>query len=1331
MWRNYFSFFLAVLLLIAPGMPGQPVMAAPVTTVTTFFSNANGWVRVSNSPALNPVGAVTIEAWVKRSGLHCETVVGKNYNTGYWLGFCDNTIRFYGPGGSRDGNATVGAGEWHHIAVTFDGNTRRYYLDGMLDATHVTPGEIGINELPLMIGADPSGAPANFKFRGSLADVRLWRTARTQAEIRANLNQLLEVRDPDLVGYWRLEGGADEAFRRHTSTGNGTIVWNGGSAPPVRHAPIEIPRMAAVPVVDGTCSATEYPDLRMPIWTAAAYASADLTYAYAGATADHVYVCIPFMRRSMGFASLYLDPNNSGGSFAGNDDYALAAKSSGSELTRGTGTGGYTAGGMLADALAMFCSSCETYTHYEFRFARSEINGAGSRFRMGVMLNWLNNAPGIDNGFPAAMFYDSPNTWSEYVVNDNLMPRADAANPTVRMLRSPSNAQRGQNIVFGAIANDDIDLERIELFVDNAVIPVHTCVLSGDADTAGSCAHTAVLPVGMHMFYATAYDHRGRLGVTYRERFLVAVDGAAPQLTARHFPQAPNLGQPVDIVISASDPSGIQSVLVNAQPMTSLSCPLNGTPTVVNCTLRLTPQPGMRLAHYSITARDNEGFETQLPAVPVIWGNSGPDSDNDWISDDIERLLGTNPNNPDTDGDALPDGWEVFGLQFPAVPVGPFSERPFVNLPALGANPRQRDIFVQYDHERGARAEPTVWPAVINLFRDNGIALHVTMNERPRPTGGFFWPTTGVTSTLGAEEVAARVDGNGRNYFPPELAWTHHYIYSNHSTGASGAWHFVTLNVNTNNCPLNVSDPQNDTACRTALDRNGNVMQIRSESDQMYRIVHELGHSLGMGHGGIKVSRTLRRLGGSVFYDGEGPTWENENFKPNYLSEMNYRYTYRGGQYCINPADGSQMLGSGYARRAWPLLNESALSESPLASFQNQIDSAACPGLPGFKQLFEYTCVRPGPITYTMVSDGRRTVSRQADGGARENIGFTNASGVDWNCDGNIQPGTVSQDTNLAGGLGTLTTTDDWRMVPMSAGKAGYILNLPNDPIGPPADTRRLRGDLLPNAYVARMGPANGNFPRPSSGPLTREAALLTDVISAMPDDMQLVAELGEDAARELALATWVQRTGSSQLTHVKMRSGIDLSMVAGTVRQMAQRAEADPPLHDDNNAPPAPIENAEFCNGLDDDGDGLIDEFCPDTDADGVPDAFDVCPATADPDQAATDGSGLGDACARPRVGNLRFTNIFTASGALALAWDVAGGDDSGATVYRQCGAERELQLVATVSGNSHSDSGLPTVSCRYLVRALNRLGAEGDAAVINNGLLSWRAFVPALRRN
>jgi hypothetical protein len=56
------------------------------------------------------------------------------------------------------------------------------------------------------------------------------------------------------------------------------------------------------------------------------------------------------------------------------------------------------------------------------------------------------------------------------------------------------------------------------------------------------------------------------------------------------------------------------------------------------------------------------------------------DPDHDGLTNEEEARLGTDPHNPDTDGDGLLDGWEVKGHRG-------------LDLPGMGANPRRMDII--------------------------------------------------------------------------------------------------------------------------------------------------------------------------------------------------------------------------------------------------------------------------------------------------------------------------------------------------------------------------------------------------------------------------------------------------------------------------------------------------------------------------------------------------------------------------------------------------------------------------------------------------------------
>jgi hypothetical protein len=66
----------------------------------------------------------------------------------------------------------------------------------------------------------------------------------------------------------------------------------------------------------------------------------------------------------------------------------------------------------------------------------------------------------------------------------------------------------------------------------------------------------------------------------------------------------------------------------------------------------------------------------------IVTGSLDPD--NDGLSNDAEIARGTNPNNPDTDGDGFADGWELTNGFDPLIAAdgGPV----WVTEPAMGGN---------------------------------------------------------------------------------------------------------------------------------------------------------------------------------------------------------------------------------------------------------------------------------------------------------------------------------------------------------------------------------------------------------------------------------------------------------------------------------------------------------------------------------------------------------------------------------------------------------------------------------------------------------------------
>jgi hypothetical protein len=183
----------------------------------------NGYVEVPHHPDLEPNAAFTFEAWVRihatGNGNACRSIAGKKYLTAWWIGVCSFTssspkLRSYlrGNGSGQDGG-TIPFDEWTHVAVVFDGAKRFHYINGEKAAEFAEPGgPLPGNAGPLRIGSDVDWAHSP---PGEIEEVRLWRVARTMAQIRGSLDETITSAQPGLVAVWPLDGDADDALGSH------------------------------------------------------------------------------------------------------------------------------------------------------------------------------------------------------------------------------------------------------------------------------------------------------------------------------------------------------------------------------------------------------------------------------------------------------------------------------------------------------------------------------------------------------------------------------------------------------------------------------------------------------------------------------------------------------------------------------------------------------------------------------------------------------------------------------------------------------------------------------------------------------------------------------------------------------------------------------------------------------------------------------------------------------------------------------------------------------------------------------------------------------------
>ena len=175
--------------------------------------SSSDYFQIPHSPALNPTGQITIEGWINVSDdSSCRSIVGKGWQSAWWVGVCGSTLRTYlrGSGSRRDGGDIGGSG-WNHFAVTFNGATRCHYVNGIQANCWAEAGALTTNSSPVRLGSDVNWTvPPD----GSLNEIRLWNVARTQAQIRSTINVPLTSPMPGLVAVWD-NGNADDALGNH------------------------------------------------------------------------------------------------------------------------------------------------------------------------------------------------------------------------------------------------------------------------------------------------------------------------------------------------------------------------------------------------------------------------------------------------------------------------------------------------------------------------------------------------------------------------------------------------------------------------------------------------------------------------------------------------------------------------------------------------------------------------------------------------------------------------------------------------------------------------------------------------------------------------------------------------------------------------------------------------------------------------------------------------------------------------------------------------------------------------------------------------------------
>jgi hypothetical protein len=221
---------------------------------TLVFDGVSTRVNIPDKPSFDHGNNITLEAWIFPTS-YGGVIFGKHHTIGtreYTIQLLpDGRIRFdVFDNSSTDyltySLSTVPLNSWTHVAGIYSYATAssQIYINGVLDQKTVI-GSITIastNTAP-MIGAYWLSPPtvSRSHFIGSIDEVRLWHSVRSQTEIRDNMCRTLVSPQSDLIAYYRLDeanglsakdasgNGSDGTLQSFTTSQ--TNDWNFSGAP--------------------------------------------------------------------------------------------------------------------------------------------------------------------------------------------------------------------------------------------------------------------------------------------------------------------------------------------------------------------------------------------------------------------------------------------------------------------------------------------------------------------------------------------------------------------------------------------------------------------------------------------------------------------------------------------------------------------------------------------------------------------------------------------------------------------------------------------------------------------------------------------------------------------------------------------------------------------------------------------------------------------------------------------------------------------------------------------------------------------------------------------
>ncbi|MGB9597230.1 MAG: LamG domain-containing protein [Candidatus Poribacteria bacterium] len=175
------------------------------------FDGAQNHIVVPNSDTLNPTDAITLVAWIYPRGFtgngngiltkEGQYILGLNWpqsgnaqklnlwlTIGGWILFADGEVK-------KD--------SWNHVVATYDGSTKKLYIDGKLISKIDQKGKIGTSANNILIAQGNIGVGQQ-AFNGIIDELAIFNIALTETEIKDAMKGFMYAIEPSgkLIDTW-------------------------------------------------------------------------------------------------------------------------------------------------------------------------------------------------------------------------------------------------------------------------------------------------------------------------------------------------------------------------------------------------------------------------------------------------------------------------------------------------------------------------------------------------------------------------------------------------------------------------------------------------------------------------------------------------------------------------------------------------------------------------------------------------------------------------------------------------------------------------------------------------------------------------------------------------------------------------------------------------------------------------------------------------------------------------------------------------------------------------------------------------------------------------